>query len=94
MKKRAYGLNDAPRRWFNVVDASLRSYGCEPTRGDRCTYVTYSLKRTLQAPNTEATDKTSDIVTSPGTALDKLLDPFTRAAVLPAPLTSARRPRG
>ena len=76
MKKPAYGLNDAPRRWFNVVDASLRSYGCEPTRGDRCTYVMYSKTRTLSVPNTEATDKTSDIVTSPGTALDKLLDPF------------------
>ena len=76
MKKPAYGLNDAPRRWFNVVDTSLRSYGCEPTRGDRCTYVLYSQTRTLQSPNTGANDKPSDIVTSPGTALDKLLDPF------------------
>ena len=76
MKKPAYGLNDAPRRWFNKVDASLRSYGCEPTRGDRCTYVMYSSSRTLQVPKTEAMDKTSDIVTSPSTALDKLLDPF------------------
>ena len=42
MKKPAYGLNDAPRRWFNIIDASLRNYECVPTRGDRCTYVLYS----------------------------------------------------
>ena len=45
MKKPAYGLNDAPRRWFNVVDKELRSAGCVPTRGDRCTYVLYSSVR-------------------------------------------------
>ena len=42
MKKPAYGLNDAPTRWFNVVDKQLRYWGCTPTRGDRCTYVLYS----------------------------------------------------
>ena len=41
MKKPAYGLNDAPRRWWNVVDEKLRSYGLVPTRADRCTYVLY-----------------------------------------------------
>ena len=42
MKKPAYGLNDAPRRWWNVVDEKLRSYGLVPTRADRCTYVLYN----------------------------------------------------
>ena len=41
MKKPAYGLNDAPRRWWNIIDEALRSYGCVPTRADRCTYVLY-----------------------------------------------------
>ena len=36
-----YGLNDAPRRWWNRWDKFLRSVGMEPTRADRCTYVTY-----------------------------------------------------
>ena len=36
-----YGLNDAPRRWWNRLDNSLRSWGFEPTRADRCTYVLY-----------------------------------------------------
>ena len=38
----AYGLNDAPRRWWNKIDQSLREYGMIPTRADRCTYVLYS----------------------------------------------------
>ena len=41
MKKPAYGLNDAPRRWWNILDSALRSYGQVPTRADRCTYVYY-----------------------------------------------------
>ena len=36
-----YGLNDAPRRWWNRLDKFLRSIGLEPTRADRCTYVAY-----------------------------------------------------
>ena len=36
-----YGLNDAPRRWWNRFDKFLRSVGMEPTRADRCTYVAY-----------------------------------------------------
>ena len=36
-----YGLNDAPRRWWNRLDKFLRSIGLEPTRADRCTYVGY-----------------------------------------------------
>ena len=41
MKKSAYGLNDAPRRWWQVVDKALLSYGLVPTRADRCTYILY-----------------------------------------------------
>ncbi len=41
----AYGLNDAPRRWWNKIDQSLRTYGMIPTRADRCTYVLYGPQR-------------------------------------------------
>ena len=76
MKKPAYGLNDAPRRWFNVVDASLRSYGCEPSRGDRCTYVMYSNYKNNRS-NTDQTHNSPDIASSPqGGVLEKLLDPY------------------
>ena len=46
MKKSAYGLNDAPRRWWQVVDKALLSYGLVPTRADRCTYILYGDKKT------------------------------------------------
>ena len=34
-------MNDAPRRWWNILDKALRSYGMIPTRADRCCYVLY-----------------------------------------------------
>ena len=45
MKKSAYGLNDAPRRWWQVVDKALLSYGLVPTRADRCTYILYGERK-------------------------------------------------
>ena len=42
LKRAAYGLNDAPRLWWNRLDKALRSYGLIPTRADRCCYVLYS----------------------------------------------------
>ena len=41
LKKFAYGLNDAPRLWWNKLDRKLRGYGLVPTRADRCCYVLY-----------------------------------------------------
>ena len=46
LKKLGYGLNDAPRKWWNVVDKSLTSYGLVPTRADRCTYILYGSQQT------------------------------------------------
>ena len=42
LKRPAYGLKDAPRKWWNRLDQSLRSYGMVPTRADRCCYVIHS----------------------------------------------------
>ena len=44
LKKPAYGMNDAPRRWWNMFDKALCSYGMVPTRADRCCYVVYSIQ--------------------------------------------------
>ena len=77
MKKPAYGLNDAPRRWFNVVDKELRSAGCTPTRGDRWTYVLYSRTHKLSASSKSSKNITYDAGTFDSAALDQLLDPFT-----------------
>ena len=52
MKKSAYGLNDGPRRWWQVVDKALLSYGLAPTRADRCTYILYGDKMSSKDPFT------------------------------------------
>jgi hypothetical protein len=41
MIKSAYGLKDAPRKWWNRVDGALLKTGVVPTRADRCCYVLY-----------------------------------------------------
>ena len=38
LKKTAFGMNDAPRRWWNVLDKALCSYGMVPAGADRCCY--------------------------------------------------------
>ena len=50
MKKPAYGLSDAPRRWWKIQDSALRSYGLMPTRADRCTYVYYGKQLPKSSP--------------------------------------------
>ena len=79
--KPAYGMNDAPRRWWNKLDGKLRSYGMVPARADRCVYVHYkpsprvkneekqfkeSIKKTYKTPDNSVDDM-----------LDFLLDPIT-----------------
>jgi len=49
LKRAAYGLNDAPRLWWNKLDQALRSYGLVPARADRCCYVLYSNKSSIRS---------------------------------------------
>ena len=42
-------MNDALRRWWNILDEALRGNGMVPTRADRCCYVMYSLQSRKQA---------------------------------------------
>ena len=35
LKKLAYGMNDAPRRWWNKLGKTLQDLGMVPTRADR-----------------------------------------------------------
>ena len=68
MKKPAYGLNDAPRRRWNVVDSALKKFGLAPTRADRCTYVLYGDRVSKGTPK-----NVSDLNLEIG--LDFMLDP-------------------
>ena len=49
LKKPAHGMNGAPRRWWNILDKALRSYGMVPTRADRHCHVLHSLQSRKQA---------------------------------------------
>ena len=84
MKKPAYGLNDAPRRWWNVVDEKLRSYGLVPTRADRCTYVLYhenSRDKVLGPKSPQRQDLKSfapkNVMQTLDSAVEYLMDPVT-----------------
>ena len=72
MKKPAYGLDDAPRRWWNILDSALRSYGLVPTRADRCTYVYYG--KQVPKPALVSEKKSSNTFDLEG-AVDYLMDP-------------------
>jgi len=75
LKKPAYGMNDAPRRWWNKIDSSLRSYGMIPTRADRCCCVLYdkpqATSRTIRRPPSRSNNGTSTL----DDTRDYLIDP-------------------
>ena len=73
LKKPGYGLNDAPRRWWQIIDKALLDCGLVPTRADRCTYVLYdntSKTRTYQPPRSVNAEQVSI-----SEAIDHLMDP-------------------
>ena len=44
-----YGMNNASRRWWNILDKALRSSGMVPTRADRFCCVLCSIQSRKQA---------------------------------------------
>ena len=85
LKKPAYGMNDAPRRWWNILDKALCSSGMFPTRAGRCCYVLYSTQsreRTWKQFNSTQWHDTGHISNKPRvrTKVDatnkKMLDPI------------------
>ena len=79
MKKSAYGLNDAPRRWWQIVDKALLSYDLVPTRADRCTYTLYD--KTFPRKSLPKAETNTNIHHEQQTieqALQHLMDPVAR----------------
>ena len=76
LKIPAYGLNDAPRRWWNRLDTSLRSYGMIPTKADRCCYVLHSTVSTKTGKQS-VNQVQFDILEQIGNAIESLTDPIT-----------------
>ena len=61
-------MNDAPRRWWNILDKALCSYGMVPTRAGRCFHVLFlvnSRERTWKQSNSTQWHYTSNILTNP-----------------------------
>ena len=42
LREPAYGVNDAPRKWWNRLDTAVKTMGLLHARADRCTYVSYT----------------------------------------------------
>ena len=85
LKKPAYGMNDASRRWWNILEKALCSYGMVPTRADRCCYVLYSTQsreRTCNQNNSTQWHDTSNnstkqrVRTEACAAFENMLDPI------------------
>ena len=68
LKKPAYGMNDAPRPWWNILDKALCSYDMVPTRADRCCYVLYPTQSRERTWNQNNSTHGHDA------AFDKMLD--------------------
>ena len=49
-KKPGYRLNDAPRRWWQIIDKAVLDCGLVPTRADRCTDVPMCCMTTFPKP--------------------------------------------
>ena len=64
LKKPAYGINDAPRRWWNILDEALCGFGMVPTRADRCCYVLYSTQTCMSESEQRALHRSMALMTS------------------------------
>ena len=85
LKKPAYGMNDAPRRWWSILDKAVCSCGMVPTGADRCCYVLYSIQpreRTWNQNNSTQWHDSSNISAKPrvrteaDAAFEKIMDPI------------------
>ena len=76
VKKPAYGLNDAPRAWWNILGSAPRSYGLaastnSPTRADCCRYVYYGKQLSRPTPiSARESSNTCDLEGAVGCLVD------------------------
>ena len=85
LKKPAFGTNDSPRRWWNILDKALCNYDMIPARADRCCYVLFSTQ--TRGPNWNQTCSTqwhetndisfeSRVRSKEDAAFERMLDPI------------------
>ena len=74
LKKPAYGMNDAPRKWWNRLDAAVKTMGLLPARADRCTYISYAdvmKKKTKQVAHASGDSEATQSFEQTGHPLDE-----------------------
>ena len=87
LKKRAYGMNDSSRRWWNILYKALCSYGMVPTRADRLCCVLYSSQsrerawepwrqKTIAQSHSTGNVLTESRARSKNGCFEKMLDPI------------------
>ena len=90
LKKPAYGMNDAPRRWWNILDKALCSCGMIPTRAVRCCYMLYPTRTcernwnktcSTQRHGTNDISLESRVQAQRDAAFEKMLDPIEGSSI-------------
>ena len=67
-------MNDAPRKWWNRLDAAVKTMGLLPTRADRCTYISYAdvkKKKAKQVAHASGDNQASQSFEQTGHPLDE-----------------------
>ena len=66
-------MNDAPRNWWNRLDAAVKAMGLLPARADRCTYVSYAdtKKKTKQVVHATGDNEATQSFEQTGHLLDE-----------------------
>eukprot|EP00435_Cladocopium_sp_Y103_P063413 s690_g25.t1 len=85
-KKPGYGLNDAPMRWWHIIDKALLDCGLVPTRADRCTYILFDDSTRKKSAFTPSVDNKGQVSISE--AIEHLMGPVARNNA------QGRRPHG
>ena len=77
LKKAAFCMNDAPRRWWDILDKALESYGMILIRADRCCCVSYDQKREEEKSRERLNKIDLGTPDSCGQAVEYIMDPMT-----------------
>ena len=69
----SHGMNDAPRKWWNRLDAAVKTMGLLPARADRCTYISYAdvKKKTKQVAHASGDNEATQSFEQTGHPLDE-----------------------
>ena len=84
-----YGLNDAPRRWWNRLDKFIRACGLVPTRADRSYQIGVPMSAAWREPKVQdqpnSADMTAEIAAGSSTEEEADFSHFLKSCVVKDP---------